>query len=84
MIRSFVDAGTDDVFDGPATRAARRACPAALLAVLRLERLLGVEAQFWLNLQVRWALYHAQRAESAAGIRQIRRLPGLAKRKPAA
>lgn len=45
---------------------------------LRLERLLGVEAQFWLNLQLRWDLYHAGRADSAAEIRLIRRLPGLA------
>src|SRR6476469_222568 len=26
---------------------------------LRLERLLGMEAQFWLNLQMGWDLYHA-------------------------
>lgn len=51
---------------------------------LRLERLLGVEAQFWLNLQLRWDLYHAGRAASAAEIRRIRRLPGLAARDSAA
>lgn len=33
MIQSFADAGTADVFDGRATRAARRACPPGLLAV---------------------------------------------------
>ena len=29
---------------------------------LRLEMLLGVEAQFWLNLQLAWDLYHARRS----------------------
>lgn len=51
---------------------------------LRLERLLGVEAQFWLNLQLRWDLYHAARAVSAAEIRRIRPLTGPAAAKPAA
>ncbi len=32
---------------------------------LRLERLLGVEAQFWLNLQLAWDLYHAQHSPAA-------------------
>lgn len=45
---------------------------------LRLERLLGVEAQFWMNLQLAWDLYHASHAESAKDIRRIQRLPGLA------
>ena len=27
---------------------------------LRLERLLGMEAQFWLNLQLAWDLYHVK------------------------
>lgn len=44
---------------------------------LRLERLLGIEAQFWMNLQLAWDLYHAARAESAKDIRRIQRLPGL-------
>ncbi len=44
---------------------------------LRLERLLGVEAQFWLNLQLTWDLYHARRAPSADAVRAIRRLPAL-------
>lgn len=44
---------------------------------LRLERLLGVEAQFWMNLQLAWDLYHAVHAESAKDIRRIERLPGL-------
>ena len=42
---------------------------------LRLERLLGVEAQFWLNLQLAWELYHAQRSPAAAAIRRIEPLP---------
>lgn len=35
MIQSFADPGTEDVFNGRPTRAGRRACPAALLAVAR-------------------------------------------------
>lgn len=50
---------------------------------LRLERLLGVEAQFWLNLQLAWDLYHA-RAEAASDIHRIERLPGLEARDSAA
>jgi addiction module HigA family antidote len=41
---------------------------------LRLEKLLGVEAQFWLNLQLAWDLYHARRA---ARTKLIQPLPGL-------
>ena len=44
---------------------------------LRLERLLGVEAQFWLNLQLAWDLYHARRSLRARDIRHIERLPRL-------
>jgi len=41
---------------------------------LRLSRYLGTTAQLWLNLQQRWDLYHAQRAEAAAlGSRPARR-----------
>ncbi len=32
---------------------------------LRLSRYLGTSPDFWMNLQLRWDLYHAQRAESA-------------------
>lgn len=39
---------------------------------LRLERLFGVEAQVWLNLQVAWDLYHATHSQSAQQIRQIK------------
>jgi len=45
---------------------------------LRLERLLGMEAQFWLNLQLAWDLYHAMHSPAAANIQQIERLPALA------
>jgi addiction module HigA family antidote len=45
---------------------------------LRLERLFGMEAQFWLNLQLAWDLYHAGRSPAAKAIRKIRRLPALA------
>ena len=39
---------------------------------LRLSKFLGTSAGFWMNLQLRWDLYHAQRAEAAA-LAQIRR-----------
>jgi len=35
VIRSFADRGTEDVFDGVATREARRACPSSLWRVAR-------------------------------------------------
>ncbi|HRW11456.1 MAG TPA: HigA family addiction module antitoxin, partial [Caldilineaceae bacterium] len=44
---------------------------------LRLERFLGMEAQFWLNLQLVWDLYHAMHSPAAAEIEQIERLPAL-------
>jgi addiction module HigA family antidote len=44
---------------------------------LRLERLLGTEAQFWLNLQLAWDLFHARQSPDARAIRAIRRLEGL-------
>jgi len=43
---------------------------------LRLERLLGMPAQFWLNLQLAWDLYHAAHAPSARAIRRIKPLRG--------
>src|SRR5436309_12172362 len=43
---------------------------------LRLERLFGMEAQFWLNLQVAWDLYQAQHSlpawRSACAVRRAR------------
>ncbi len=45
---------------------------------LRLERLLGMEAQFWLNLQLVWDLYHVIHSTAAKEIKKIRRIPTLA------
>ena len=44
---------------------------------LRLERLLGVEAEFWLNLQFSWDLYHAKHAGASRAHRRIQLLPQL-------
>jgi addiction module HigA family antidote len=44
---------------------------------LRLERLLGMEAQFWLNLQLVWDLYHAMHSPAAAEIQAIEPLQPL-------
>ena len=42
---------------------------------LRLERLFGTSAQFWLNLQLAWDLYHASHDPSAnESRRKIRRV----------
>jgi addiction module HigA family antidote len=46
-------------------------------AALRLEGLLGMEAQFWLNLQLVWDLYQAQHSPVAKAIAQIERLSVL-------
>ena len=35
MIRSFLDRGTEDIFDGADTRAARRICPRVLWEIAR-------------------------------------------------
>ena len=40
---------------------------------LRLERFLGVEAQFWMNLQQAWDLYAALHSSNAKEIKRIRR-----------
>jgi antitoxin HigA-1 len=45
-------------------------------AALRLERLFGMEAQFWLNLQLRVDLYRAMHS-TAAQIRKLRPVPGI-------
>jgi len=44
---------------------------------LRLERLFGMEAQFWLNLQLAWDLYQALHSPAAGEIAKIQRLPAL-------
>ena len=43
---------------------------------LRLAKLFGMSPGFWMNLQLRWDLFHAQHAEAEAlkGIRSLRRL----------
>ena len=40
---------------------------------LRLAKYFGNTANFWMNLQLRWDLYHAQRTEATA-LRTIRRV----------
>jgi addiction module HigA family antidote len=45
---------------------------------LRLEQVFGMEAQFWLNLQVAWDLYQARRSPDARKIGRIRRHPAIA------
>jgi len=40
---------------------------------LRLARFFGTSPDFWLNVQLRWDLYHAQHAEARA-LRQIRQV----------
>jgi len=37
-----------------------------------------MEAQFWLNLQLAWDLFHAAHSPAAKKIRKIKRLPALA------
>ena len=44
---------------------------------LRLERLLGMEAQFWLNLQMAWDLYYAMHSPTKKDIRKIKRVQAL-------
>lgn len=39
---------------------------------LRLERLFGVSAQFWLNLQLAWDLFAAKHSKAANEIEKIR------------
>ena len=39
---------------------------------LRLEKLFGMEAQFWLNLQLAWDLYHTAHSPAAKEIRKIK------------
>lgn len=44
---------------------------------LRLERLFGMEAQFWLNLQLIWDLYQTMHSAAAKEISQIERYRGM-------
>jgi addiction module HigA family antidote len=41
---------------------------------LRLAKFFGNSPAFWMNLQLRWDLYHAQRSEAPA-LGKIRRVP---------
>ena len=45
---------------------------------LRLAKLFGMSPGFWMNLQLRWDLFHAQHAEAEA-LKGIRSLPRLMK-----
>jgi addiction module HigA family antidote len=49
---------------------------------LRLERALGMGADFWLRLQLAWDLWHAQRSPDARAIATITPLPQLASAAP--
>ena len=44
---------------------------------LRLEHLFGMEAQFWLNLQLAWDLYQVLHSPALVEIEKIQRLPAL-------
>lgn len=46
---------------------------------LRLERALGTSADFWLNLQLAWDLWHAKHSTAARTINRIPPLPELKK-----
>jgi addiction module HigA family antidote len=48
---------------------------------LRLEKLFGMPAEFWLTMQLRWDLHHAMRSPNA---NKIRRAPGLEKSRKSA
>ena len=47
---------------------------------LRLEQAFGMDAQFWLNLQLAWDLYHARHSPSASDIARIKRHPAVRSR----
>ena len=44
---------------------------------LRLEQAFGMDAQFWLNLQLVWDLYQARHSLSAGAIARIKRHPAV-------
>lgn len=46
---------------------------------LRLERLLGASAEFWLNLQQSWDLWHARHGPGARARSRITRHPAVAR-----
>jgi len=47
-------------------------------SALRLEQVFGVDAQFWLNLEVAWELYQDKHSAAAQQIQRIPRHPALA------
>ena len=47
---------------------------------LRLEQAFGMAAQFWLNLQLAWDLYHARRSPRVNEIARIKRHPAVGPR----
>ena len=52
----------------------RGRCGVSPGTALRLAKFFGTSAAFWLNLQLRWDLYHAQRLE-AKELKKIRQYP---------
>lgn len=44
---------------------------------LRIERLFGMPASFWMNLQLAWDLYHAQHSPEAKALAKIKRAPEM-------
>lgn len=55
MIRSFRDAGTEDIFNGADTKRARRTCPSMLWNVARRKLELLDSARTLADLRVPWA-----------------------------
>lgn len=47
---------------------------------LRFEMATGMDADFWLDLQMRWDLWHALRSSDTTDIQRIVRIPELAGR----
>jgi antitoxin HigA-1 len=50
---------------------------------LRLERALGLSADFWMNGQMAWDMWHALRAPEAKDIKKIKPVPELKRQKTA-
>jgi proteic killer suppression protein len=52
MIRSFRDSGTEDVFNGRSTKAARKVCPSDILSIVRRKLDLLDSAEALMDLRV--------------------------------
>jgi plasmid maintenance system antidote protein VapI len=50
MIKNFKDRATENIFNGIASKAARK--------------FFGITPDFWMNLQLRWDLYFAKESEA--------------------